>query len=260
MFGELIGLWAASVWQQMGAAGERAAGRARPRPRHHDARCAARGAGGAGVPRRDRGASGRDQPGAAAARSSRRSATLDVPVMWHQTLRRGAGRPRHRPRQRILRRAAGEPGDQAVQRLARARGRDRRRRQARVRHRQRRDPAVRPARAGHACATRRSARSSNGAPTTCRSRSAAGWRTRAAPRWSSTTAMSRARPATPCRRSAATPSSIRCDRPGEVDLTAHVDFQALAHAAESMGARVSRPDRAGANSCAVSASRSAPPR
>ena len=50
-----------------GTAGERAAGRARPRPRHHDARCVARGAGGAGVPRRDRGASGRDQPGAAAA-------------------------------------------------------------------------------------------------------------------------------------------------------------------------------------------------
>ena len=41
-------------------------------------------------------------------------ATLDVPVMWHQSLRRGAGRPRHRPRQRILRRAAGQPGGQAV--------------------------------------------------------------------------------------------------------------------------------------------------
>ena len=57
----------------------------------------------------------------------------------------------------------------------------------------------------------------------------------------STTAMSRARSATPCRRSAATPSPIRWQSPGEVDLTAHVDFQALALAAESMGARVHGP-------------------
>ncbi len=48
--------------------------------------------------------------------------------------------------------------------------------------------------------------------------------------------MSKARPATPCRRSAATPSPIRCSAPGAIDLTAHVDFQALAHAAEAMGA------------------------
>ena len=48
--------------------------------------------------------------------------------------------------------------------------------------------------------------------------------------------------------------------PGEVDLTAHVDFAALALAAESMGARVHGPVDAGASSCAASASSSAPPR
>ena len=47
--------------------------------------------------------------------------------------------------------------------------------------------------------------------------------------------------------------------PGEVDLTAHVDFQALAQAAESMGARVHGPVRK-ACCCAGSASRSARPR
>ena len=41
--------------------------------------------------------------------------------------------------------------------------------------------------------------------------------------------------------------------PGEVDLTAHVDFQALAQAAESMGARVHGPVRK-ACCCAASAS------
>ena len=182
VFGELIGLWAASVWQLMGTAGERAAGRARTRPRHHDARRAARGPGGAGVPRRDRGASGRDQPGAAgAAAAGARRARRAGDVA--RVVRRSARRPAHRARQRVLRRAAGEPGDQAVQRLVRAGGRDRQRRQPGVRHRQRTDPAVRPAPAREPCATPRSARSTNGAPTISRSRSASAWCARAAPRW-----------------------------------------------------------------------------
>ena len=43
MFGELIGLWMAAVWQQMGAPENVRAGRARSRPRHDDGRCAAGG-------------------------------------------------------------------------------------------------------------------------------------------------------------------------------------------------------------------------
>ena len=65
MFGELIGLWMAAVWTQMGSPENIRAGRARPRPRHLDEGRAARHAGDAGVPRSRRAASGRDQPGAA---------------------------------------------------------------------------------------------------------------------------------------------------------------------------------------------------
>ena len=123
------------------------------------------------------------------------------------------------------------------------------------------DPAVRPAAAARACATRRSARSSNGAPTTSRSR--LGRRAGAPGRRGAGHRLRPRReraPATRCRRSARTPSPIRWSAPGAVDLTAHVDFQALARAAESMGAQRPRAGRAGATSCAVSASRSAPPR
>ena len=44
MFGELIGLWMAAVWKQMGAPDADAHRRARSRPRHADERRAARGA------------------------------------------------------------------------------------------------------------------------------------------------------------------------------------------------------------------------
>ena len=54
-------------------------------------------------------------------------------------------------------------------------------------------------------------------------------------------ATSRARPARRCRRSAAHAFANPLETPGEVDLTAHVDFQAFALAAESMGARVHGP-------------------
>ena len=43
MFGELIGVWMAAVWRQMGAPAARPIGRARSRPRHADERRAARG-------------------------------------------------------------------------------------------------------------------------------------------------------------------------------------------------------------------------
>ena len=58
-------------------------------------------------------------------------------------------------------------------------------------------------------ARRRSTPSSNGAPTRWRWKWGGAWPTTAAPRWSSITATRKARPAKPCRRSAATPMSIR---------------------------------------------------
>ena len=67
----------------------------------------------------------------------------------------------------------------------------------------------RPPAAAGCCAGRRRDRSSNGAPTMWRWNSASGSPAMAAPRWSSTTATPKARPATPCRRSASTPSPIR---------------------------------------------------
>ena len=169
MFGELIGLWAAAVWQQMGSPEnvrliELGPGRG---TMMSDALRAAQG--GAGFPRGRRAASGRDQPGAASAQqrqalSARRRADVvasrrssDVPdgpaiVLANEFF-------------------DALPVHQAVKqrrRLARARDRDRRRRQARLRHRARSDPAVRQAAAGATCGRRRSARSSNGAPTTSR--------------------------------------------------------------------------------------------
>ena len=44
VFGEIIGLWAAVTWQLLGMSRPGDAGGGRPRPRHTDGRCAARGA------------------------------------------------------------------------------------------------------------------------------------------------------------------------------------------------------------------------
>ena len=66
MFGELIGLWMASVWRQMGAPENIRAHRTRSRARHADARRVAGGESRRRFPRGDRSASGRDQPGVAA--------------------------------------------------------------------------------------------------------------------------------------------------------------------------------------------------
>ena len=58
--------------------------------------------------------------------------------------------------------------------------------------------------------------------------------------------MRRARPAKPCRRSASTLSSIRSAHPASIDLTAHVDFAALAHGVEAMGPTAYGADRSSA--------------
>ena len=67
-------------------------------------------AGDAGFREADRGASGRDQPGAASAAQERTLEQLADAGAWHADARRRAGRPGHHRRQRILRRPAGQSG------------------------------------------------------------------------------------------------------------------------------------------------------
>ena len=67
MFGELIGAWAAAVWQQMGSPAKVHLVELGPGPRHLDGGCAARRDGAARISRCAVGASGRDQPGPARA-------------------------------------------------------------------------------------------------------------------------------------------------------------------------------------------------
>ena len=144
--------------------------------------------------------------------SGRRCRGTDVPVDWHRVARRGAGRaaiilaneffdalPVHQAvmcvdgwHERVVKIA--DNGKLAVQ------------------PRPRSDPAVRPDAAAAAARradrrdlrmARRPDRARDRPPRAC---------ARTAPRWSSTTATPKAPPATPCRRSAGTPSPIRCSR------------------------------------------------
>ena len=202
MFGELIGLWAAATWRAMGAP--------------ENVRLVELGPGRGtmmldalrAVQRRCRTSARRwcvhmveispalEQRQRQALAGDRRAGRVA------SIARRGAGRPDHHPRQRVLRRAAGAPGGDVRRRLARARDQDRRRRQAAVRHRPRSDPAVRPDAAARA-AQRADRRDLRMARRPDRARDRPPRRAfAAAPRWSSTTATPRAPPATPCRRSA----------------------------------------------------------
>ena len=189
------------------------------------------------------GASGRDQPGAAQAQQERTLSGVDVPVTWHRSAAGGAGRARHHSRQRILRRAAGASGGQAERRLARARDRDRRRRQSRFRRRAAIRCRISSSCCRRRCATRRSARSSNGAPTPCAcelGRRVARRRRRRAGR--STTATPRATSAKPCRRSAQHAFADPLIGAGHASTSPRMSiFRRSAQAAESMGARVHGP-------------------
>ena len=227
MFGELIGLWVGVGLAADGLAGERAAGRARTRPRHADARRAARRARSCrpSAPRSRCIWSRSARCCSACSRQTLASATSDALARRS----RSAGRPGDRRRQRILRRAAGPPGRQATrdgwhERMVGAR----RRRRARLRHRRRSAAAFRAdaAAAAARCAGRRDLRMA--LDTTGAASSAGASRTQAARPRSSTTATCRATSATPCRRCASTLMPIRWAHPGEADLTAHVDFEALA--------------------------------
>ena len=173
MFGELIGLWAAATWRAMGSpenvrlvelgpgrgtmmldalAGRAESCRISARPSWCISSRSAR-----------RWSSG----------SGRRSAAPTCRSIWHRALDEVPDGAADHPRQRVLRRAAGPSGGDVRRRLARARGQDRRRRQA-CSSAIARDPIplFDQIAAARRCATRRSARSSNGAPTRSRSRSA----------------------------------------------------------------------------------------
>ena len=114
MFGELIGLWAAAVWRQMGSPEnirliELGPGRGTMMA---DALRAAK------VVPDFRAAIVvhlvEISPALRAAASGRRSSRVGVPVLWHTALDDVPDGPGDHPRQRILRRAAGASGGQAA--------------------------------------------------------------------------------------------------------------------------------------------------
>jgi NADH dehydrogenase [ubiquinone] 1 alpha subcomplex assembly factor 7 len=239
VFGELIGLWAASAWHAMEQPEnvrlvELGPGRG---TMMLDALRAAQV-----VPafRRHRRSSDRGQSGAARAPGQVTFGGIDVPVVWHETFDEVPDGPIDRRRQRVRRCAAGQPGDQAVQRLVRARGRDRPAGNLAFGisdeqiplFEQMLPPQVRDAPVGSVYEWRNDhfalgigqrAVSQNGAALLIdygHVESAAGETLQAVG------AHAFANPLL---------------SPGEVDLTAHVDFQALAEAAERMGARTFGP-------------------
>ncbi len=158
MFGELIGLWAGSVWRQMGS----------PQQVHLVELGPGRGS-----MMQDAMRAAHVMPEFRAAASVHLveiSPLLErrqkrVPRRHRHTAhlapvaQRRAGRPDDHPGQRVLRFAAGASGGDVRRRLARARGQDRREPEAPLRHRPRSDSAVRPAAAArHAGRDRRGVR------------------------------------------------------------------------------------------------------
>ena len=117
MFGELIGLWAASVWRQMGEP--------------ENIRLIELGPG-RGTLLKDALRAATIVPGFRDAvvlhlveinavlktQQERTLEHLGLATYWHATLARSAGRPGDHPRQRILRRAAGASGGEDAIRLA----------------------------------------------------------------------------------------------------------------------------------------------
>ena len=230
MFGELIGLWMAAVWKQMGAPENVRVDRARPRPRHHDEGRAARGQGDAGLPRGGRAASGRDQPGAAGAAGAHARATAGADVL---ASRRSRGAARARPSSSPTNSSTRCRCNQAVKTE-----RGWHERQVEIDAAGNLAFALAPSRSPHferllphGCApappaidlrmARRHGGDGTGPAARPRRRRRAG---------RSTTATPKAPPATRCRRSASHAYADPLTAPGSIDLTAHVDFQALAQA------------------------------
>ena len=241
MFGELIGAWAATVWRQMGAPARVRSGRARARPRHADGRRAAR---------RDRRCRifaprfrciwSRSARCCARCRS-RRSRRADVPIAWHRRHRRRAGRARRSsianeffdalPVDQFVKdrdgwhvRMVGLDGDKLAFVLAP-------------------DPML-----GQLAADARDA--PDGAILEWRARPAGRAAGARASREHGGAALiidyghaETRRSATRCRRCSGHEFADPLAEPGEADLTAHVDFAALATGPRAQGARVARPAR-----------------
>ena len=227
-----------------GRAGERAAGRARARPRHHDARRAARGASGAGVSRRAGRPSDRDQPGAARApggdaqgastcRCCGTTASTRCP-----TVRSSCSPTSSSTRCRCTRRSSRSTAGTSAWSGSTSRATS---------------PSASPTSRSRCsisccrrrCATRRSARCSNGARTIWRSRSDAASCARAAPRWSIDYGHVESAAGETLQAVGRHGFADPLGAPGQVDLTAHVDFQALRARRREHGRARARPARAG---------------
>ena len=237
MFGELIGLWAAEVWVAHGFAEPGPSRRTRPRPRHADERRAARRPHRAGVPRR-----ARRLRWSRRARRWPRSSTSSLldsgaPIAWAPTLAEVPDGPAIVIANEFL---DALPVRQYVRRrrpVARARRCGSTARRA--------SPSTSPTDAGALHpgegAERRHARDQPaGPPVHVRTRRAAGQAGRRG-------AVRRLRPRGH-RASATRLQAVRAHRhvdplaaPGECDLTAHVDFAAMARSARAAGAAVYGP-------------------
>ena len=239
MFGELIGLWCAAGLARSGLARSGAPGRARARPRHADGRCAARRA------HRCRNSSRsidvvlvEDQPDAARQQAATLSDVRSAdPLASISSTTLPDGSAAVSGRQRVLRCAADPPIRVDGARLVRAHGRSRQERRARFRrfagcrHMLRDSVGSRTAGTGRVYETSPAASNrSNRSRTSLRQRRRGAdrrlWLRRKAPA-----------SATPCRRWRSTNLPACSDTPGEADLSAHVDFAALARAAERAGAK-----------------------
>ena len=213
--------------------------RARSGARHADERRAARRAHRAGLSRRSRRHADRDQPDARQ-HAIRGAADCGAPIAWCATLSEAPERPRDHSRQRVPRRLAGAPIRAPRRTVARKNGAPRRGRAIGVRRAERAaSPTSRPRRTRARCW-----RSTPSAIASC-SNSARGWSNRAARRCSSTTATARRGSATRCRRCTPIAWSTRSPLPASCDLTAHVDFAAMARSAQRDRRRRLRPDRPG---------------
>ncbi len=164
MFGELLGLWALSVWRMMGEPDrirliELGPGRG---TMMRDALARRKSA--AGIPIwRCRCIWSKSVRRLSERRSVSTLGDIELPISWHRQSAGCPGRSDNHPRQRVLGRAAGASGGEADRRLAPARDRAQRQRRFRAR-------VLRPIRCRNSIAScrrrsrmRPSARSSNGA-------------------------------------------------------------------------------------------------
>ena len=252
MFGEMIGLWMAAVWKQMGSP--------------ENLRIVELGPG-RGTMLKDALRAAKVLPNfreaavihlveispALEAQQQRTLEDLPMPMYWHPFACRRAAGPRHHCRQRILRRAADPSSGEVRARLARAPDRNRFHRQARVYGRARTDPALRHPAAAATARVRPTAsifewRADNVALELGKRLMRDGGAALVIDYGHTQSAVGDTLQAVG-RHAYADPLSA----PGTIDLTAHVDFQALASAVEAMGANGYGPITQ-SQFCAVSAS------